>query len=352
MRRRIPVLLAALVLIGSAFVVGPARIASAAGTSRPEFISAPADHANPHVVTYDATGNALSGFMASNAATGAHVAAGDVNGDLQPEIVVGTGSGFASKVSIFTMNGALVGTFSPYGAFPGGVNVAVGDVDGDAVDEIVTAAGPGGGPHVIVWDWTNGVATAKFGWYAYDPAFKGGVNISAFDLVNSGRADIVTGPGAGGGPHVRVWDLGSNAPVEDAGFMAYDPSFKGGVSVAGGEIDGARRIVTGAGPGGGPDVRVFSTHGSMVNEFYAYNPNFHGGVNVIFSTAQGGDLGHIITAPASWGGPHIRGFTSSGQELFGFMAYGGNALNGISLARVPQLGSTNNTNQNGSNSSS
>jgi hypothetical protein len=363
MRRRLALLLPALslslalslALLGSAFIVGPAQNASAqTGTpSRPEFITGTGDRTSPHVVTYDAMGHALSGFMAfGGRPVGARVASGDVNGDIQPEIVVGVGSGEASFVSIFSMNGAFMGGFSPYGGFPGGVNVAVGDVDGDAVDEIITAAGPGGGPHVIVWDWnSNGIATPKFGWYAYDPNFKGGVNISAFDLVNSARADIVTAPGAGGGPHVRVWDLGSNAPVEDAGWMAYDSRFTGGVSVAGGEIDGARAVVTGAGPGGGPDVRVFSTHGALQHEFYAYDPNFHGGVNVIFSTAQGGDLGHIITAPASWGGPHVRGFTSSGQELFGFMAYGGAVINGINLARVPQLGSTNNTNQNGSNSS-
>jgi hypothetical protein len=341
--------------MGSAFVVGHAPTAGAqTGTPvRPEFVTGPGNRTNPHVVTYGATGQAISGFMAfGGRPVGANVAAGDVNGDLQPEIVVGVGSGEASFVSIHSLNGAFIGGFSPYGGFPGGVRVAVGDVDGDTIDEIITAAGPGGGPHVIVWDWNNGTATAKFGWYAYDAGFKGGVNISAFDLVGSTKADIVTAPGAGGGPHVRLWDLGSGSAVVVSGFMAYTPGFTGGVSVAGGEIDGSRRIVTGAGPGGGPHVRVFSTHGALMKEFFAYNPNFHGGVNVIFSTAQGGDLGHIITAPASWGGPHVRGYTSSGQELFGFMAYGGNPINGINLARVPQFGSSNNTNQNGGSSSS
>ena len=114
-----------------------------------------------------------------------------------------------------------------------------------------------------------------------------------------------------------------------------------------------RSVVTGPGAGGGPHVRVFSTHGVLKHEFMAYDTAYHGGVNVIFSTAQGGDLGHIITAPATWGGPHVRGFTSSGMELFGFMAYGGATLNGVTLGRVPQLGSSNNTtqNNNGSNSS-
>jgi fibronectin-binding autotransporter adhesin len=260
----------------------------------------------------------------------------------------------ASQVSVFALDGTFKGSFSPYGGFPGGVNVGVGDVDGDTVDEIVTAADAGGGPHVIVWDWNNSAhtATAKYGWYAYDPGFKGGVNISVADVVGSTRADIVTAPGAGGGPHVRIWDLGTGAAVENMGWMAYAPSFTGGVRVSAGEIDGARAVVTGPGPGGGPHVRLFNTSGMVSHEFMAYDTAYHGGVNLLLSAAQGGDLGHVITAPASWGGPHVRAFTSSGQVLWEFMAYGGNPINGVTLARIPQNGTSNNTNQNGSTSSS
>ncbi|MEY2425962.1 MAG: hypothetical protein QOI61_1534 [Actinomycetota bacterium] len=334
------------------FVVGPAQSAGAADP-RPEFVTGTGDGSAATVATYDATGQALSQFTAFNGATGARVASGDVNGDITSDIVVGTGRGVPSQVAVYSMSGFPMGTFSPYGAgFTGGVNVGVGDVDGDTIDEIVTAAGPGGGPHVIVWDWANGVATAKYGWYAYDAGFRGGVNLSVADIVNSAKDDVVTAPGAGGGPHVRVWDLGGGTAVEDAAWFAYAPSFAGGVRVGAGEIDGSPAVVTGAGPGGGPHVRLFSTHGAFKSEFFAYAANYTGGVNVILSTAQGGDLGHVITAPASWGGPHVRAFTSNGAELWGVMAYGGATMNGVTLGAIPQLGTNNNTNQNGGTNSS
>jgi hypothetical protein len=331
-----------------ALAAAPASPAGAA-TGRPEFITGTGDHTAPDVEIRDAVGNPVRGISAFDSPTGARVASGDVDGDLQPDVVTATGSGVASQVAVYKMDGTIMGSFSPYGGFPGGVNVGVGDVDGDTIDEIITAADAGGGPHVIVWDWNNGAhtAVAKYGWYAYDQNFKGGVQISVFDLVNSTKADVVTAPGAGGGPHVRIWDLGSGTPTVDAEWMAYDPSFSGGVRVAGGEIDGARAVVTGAGPGGGPHVRLFTTNGVLKHEFMAYDTAYHGGVNVLLSTAQGGDLGHVITAPASWGGPHIKAFTSGGSVLWQFMAYGGNPINGVTLGRVPQNGSSNNVNQNG-----
>jgi hypothetical protein len=76
---------------------------------------------------------------------------------------------------------------------------------------------------------------------------------------------------------VRAFSLAGGAPVELASFYAYDPMFTGGVRVATGDVngDGASDIITGAGPGGGPHVRVWSVTGSSVTElagFYAYDP--------------------------------------------------------------------------------
>ena len=67
-------------------------------------------------------------------------------------------------------------------------------------------------------------------------------------------AQIVTGTGPGSNATVRV--IGTDGT--DRSFLAYPVGFGGGTTVALGDIngDGVRDIITGAGPSGGPHVRV------------------------------------------------------------------------------------------------
>ena len=245
---------------------------------------------------------------------GVTVAAADLTGDGVAEIITGAGPGGGPHVRVFSLAGGVVTELAGEGfyaydpVFPGGVNVAAADVTGDGVAEIITGAGPGGGPHVRVFSLTGGVVTelAGEGFYAYDPVFPGGVNVAAADVTGDGVAEIITGAGPGGGPHVRVFSLAGGVVTELAGegFYAYDPAFLGGVNVAAADVtgDGVAEIVTGAGPGGKPHVRVFSLAGGAVTEvegFFAYDPAFPGGVNVAAA-----DLNRIV--PAELPGFHSR----------------------------------------------
>jgi hypothetical protein len=62
----------------------------------------------------------------------------------------------------------------------------------------------GGGPHVRVFDARTNAELASF--YAYNPAFSGGVRVAVGDVTGDGVDDVVMVPGPGGGPHVRVMD--------------------------------------------------------------------------------------------------------------------------------------------------
>ena len=107
----------------------------------------------------------------------------------------------------------------------GGVSVAAGDVTGDGVADIITGAGAGGGPHVRVFSLAGGVVTEVASFFAYDPAFAGGVSVAAGDVTGDGVAEIITGAGPGGGPHVRAFSLAGGVVTEVASFFAYDPAF-------------------------------------------------------------------------------------------------------------------------------
>jgi hypothetical protein len=157
----------------------------------------------------------------------------------------------------------------------------------DRPADIVTGAGPGGGPHVKVFDGASvaaGTPEVLQSFYAYGPAFAGGVFVAVGDVNGDGEAEVITGAGAGGTPHVRVIDgqTGQDVPFVGhpdltGGFHAYSPAFSGGVAV--GWAGGA--LVTGAGPGGGPHVRAFDPLTlSVLDSFYAYDPTFTGGVFV------------------------------------------------------------------------
>jgi hypothetical protein len=297
---------------------------------------------------YDSTGGLMQSFEAGVPGSGARVAAGDVDGDLTADLITADGPGAPSRVVIWRGSGSTA--FAPYGTFRGGTYVAAGDVDGDGRAEIVTAADAGGGPHVKVWDYDNGQLTEKVGWFAYDPNFHGGVRVAVADVTGSGLAEVITATGPGGGPHVRVWSLNGTTPVESAGWFAYGADWTNGVNVAAGSIDGARAVVTGAGPGGGPHVRIFDATGVIQHEFFVYAPNFTGGVNVAV-TSGGGDVGHVLAAPASWGGPHVKALTSAGATIFEFFAYTRSPVNGVNIAAIPSAGSSNGTNQNGGSNS-
>jgi hypothetical protein len=158
--------------------------------------------------------------------------------------------------------------------------VASADFNSDGFDDIITGAGPGGGPHVEVFSGKDGSKLASF--YAFDPNFAGGVYVSAGDLDGDGKAEIITGAGGGSiGSRVSVFAGGSAAQL--ATFFAYASSFPGGVRVGTVDVDrdGRKEIVTGAGPGGGPHVRVFRYPSLQEYEgFYAFDPTFGGGIFV------------------------------------------------------------------------
>ena len=108
--------------------------------------------------------------------------------------------------------------------FVGGVYVAAGDVNGDGRADIITGAGAGGGPHVRVFSGVAGRRSSSSPASSpTTPPSRGGVRVAAGDVNGDGRADIVTGAGAGGGPHVRVFSGAADGSGELAELLRLRP---------------------------------------------------------------------------------------------------------------------------------
>ena len=219
-----------------------------------------------------------------------------------------TEPGNAPHVQVFNLDGTLRFSFFAYAQnVTTGIRIATGDVTGDGFDDIITGAGPGGGPHVKVFDGQTGAEIRSF--YAYAPSFNDGIFVAVGDVNGDGHADIITGAGPGGGPHVQVFDGVTGAVIRS--FYAYAPDYVGGVVVAAGDVngDGIADIITGTGKGYAAHVRVFdgSTLG-ILQSFYAYVPSFLGGVTVSTGDINGDGIADIITAAGPGGGPHVQAF--------------------------------------------
>ena len=261
-----------------------------------------------------------------------------------PNGIIATGPGpgrapliriFDSEINPITETHDLITEFFAYvPQFTGGVRIATGDVNNDGIVDVITAPGAGGGPHIRVFSGATGAVLGEF--FAYEPSFLGGVHVASADVNGDGFDDIITGPGAGAPPLVRVFSGATGQLIDE--FLAYAGGFQGGVNVAAGYVnnDQFAEVITGAGPGGGPHVRIFNGFdGVVIGEFFAYDPAFTGGVFVASGDFNGDSFWDVVTGAGSGGGPHVKVFSGfDASVLASFFAYAPTFSGGVRVGTV------------------
>lgn len=229
---------------------------------------------------------------------GAHVASMDLNGDEQPDHLVLSGN----KLEAWRHDEQRFLTVYPFSAqFQARMRLAVGDVTGNGNMEFVVAPAPGSNATqgVKVYDLNGEQVGEEF--HPFGKGYIGGYSVAVIDGDGNVPGRLVIGAGAGFGPMVRLYTLDG---VLESQFYAYEQSFRGGVNVAAGDVngDGIAEIVTGPGQGGKAWIRVFDQSGLLNNQsnFEAYSSFGFPGIDVRVMDVDFDGVGDIVGVSESF----------------------------------------------------
>lgn len=228
-----------------------------------------------------------------------------------------------SFVNVFDDRGTKVrnGFFAYQDNFPGNIKILTTDLNDDKREEVLT----NGQGQISIWQ--KGKKIKSF--YPYGKEFTKETFFAVGDVTGGNGREIVTSPGSGGGPLVKIFNNQGKALTP--GFMAFDKKFKGGLNIALGDMnsDGKSEIVVAAGKGGGPHVQVYDSRGRLLSSFFAYEANFRGGVRVATGDLNNDGKKEIITVPNSGLPPLVKIFSAQGKLLGNFLAYEDKVQDGL-----------------------
>ena len=204
----------------------------------------------------------------------------DLDGSFGSDTFVDDGlATWSVAVPVYTASTA----FGPYSAaqrVSTGSPIAVGDVDGDGVAEIITVPGSGQPALVRIFDGFGNFIRQFNG---FEPTFRNGVSIAAGDLDGDGKAEIILGAGTGGASRVRI--LNASFGTLEKQFQAYTTgNINAPVKIAAVDPDnaGIAQLYTVQGaPATTHEIRLFDPlAGDLIDHLIETSIDLRGGINM------------------------------------------------------------------------
>ena len=281
-------------------------------------IATAAKDGGPQVGVYNKDGQLLSTWFAypADLRLGMEAFAADLDGNGEVEVVTYPTQGFPSQVRVFDKNGTVLSQFFAYDpGYKDGINVTALDLDGDGAVEIITSPAANAAADVRTYD-RNGTLLGQFN--AYGDGYTLGAGVAAADLNGDGTGEIVTYPQSGSG-QVRVFNSGGSVLAQ---FNTYGDTYRNGINLTMADMDGdgTVEIITGT-KNTVPQVKTFDANGGLLNQFYGYAETFQGGVVPQVGDVDADGESELVILPGTDGAAQARVFDKDGNLLSQFFGY-------------------------------